>query len=185
MQLSDDEIDDYASRLVALLERFGVVVTSPGPAEPVDILEADDGSLSFEDNGRIAVWGCPNFGLGIGNQDEPLFTQGGVFQPANGVVQRAAPQPSVGQADIAEVFMNFLLRPEVAAANANALGLSASNTEVMKPGLLDKALLNNTALYPDAIVEKVANHLLEWILHFADQKINAAHDRAYNEVLAK
>ena len=48
MQLSDEEVDDYASRLVALLERYGVAVTKPAPAEPVDILEADDGSLSFE-----------------------------------------------------------------------------------------------------------------------------------------
>ena len=48
MQLSDEEVDDYASRLVALLERFGVVLTKPGLYEPVDLLEADDGSLSFE-----------------------------------------------------------------------------------------------------------------------------------------
>jgi len=48
LQLSDEEIDDYASRLVALLERFGVALTKPGDAEPVDVLEADDGSLSFE-----------------------------------------------------------------------------------------------------------------------------------------
>lgn len=48
MQLSEDEVEDYASRLVALLERFGVVLTMPGPSEPVDLLEADDGSLSFE-----------------------------------------------------------------------------------------------------------------------------------------
>jgi hypothetical protein len=48
LQLSDEEVDDYASRLVALLERFGVVVSKPGPAERVEVLEADDGSLSFE-----------------------------------------------------------------------------------------------------------------------------------------
>ena len=48
MQLSDEGVDDYAARLVALLERFGVVLTKPGLDEPVDLLEADDGSLSFE-----------------------------------------------------------------------------------------------------------------------------------------
>lgn len=48
MQLSDDEVDDYASRLVALLERFGVVLTKPGLDEPEDLLESNDGSLSFE-----------------------------------------------------------------------------------------------------------------------------------------
>lgn len=85
----------------------------------------------------------------------------------------------------AEVFMNYLLRPEVAAKNANALGLSVSNIEVMKQGLIDKALLENKALYPDNIVDKVSKHQLEWILHFPDEKVNAAYDRAYNEVLAK
>lgn len=48
MQLSNEWVDDYASRLVALLERYGVVVSKPASSEPVEILEADDGSLSFE-----------------------------------------------------------------------------------------------------------------------------------------
>jgi hypothetical protein len=48
VQLADAEVDDYASRLVELLERYGVVVRKPAPDEPVEILEADDGSLSFE-----------------------------------------------------------------------------------------------------------------------------------------
>jgi hypothetical protein len=48
VELSDEEVDEYATRLVALLERFGDVRTKPGVSEPVDLLEADDGSLSFE-----------------------------------------------------------------------------------------------------------------------------------------
>lgn len=48
MELSDPAVDDYASRLIDLLERWGVVLTKPAPGEPAEILEADDGSLTFE-----------------------------------------------------------------------------------------------------------------------------------------
>lgn len=48
MQLAGPAIDDYAVRIAELLERYGVVLTVPGPGHPVEVLEADDGSLSFE-----------------------------------------------------------------------------------------------------------------------------------------
>jgi hypothetical protein len=48
-----DELDDYVSRVVELLERYGVVITKPGADEDLEILEADDGSLSFEVRGSL------------------------------------------------------------------------------------------------------------------------------------
>jgi hypothetical protein len=48
VQLPDAEVDDYAARLVELLERYGVAIRKPAPGENLEILEADDGSLSFE-----------------------------------------------------------------------------------------------------------------------------------------
>lgn len=48
MQLASAAVDDYASRVAELLERYGVVLTKPAPGRPVEVLEADDGSLSFE-----------------------------------------------------------------------------------------------------------------------------------------
>jgi hypothetical protein len=48
VQLAGPAVDDYASRIAELLERYGVVLTKPGPGEPVEVLEADDRSLSFE-----------------------------------------------------------------------------------------------------------------------------------------
>ena len=53
MQLAGPAVDDYASRIVELLERYGVVLSKPGPGEPVEVLEADDGSLSFEVAGSL------------------------------------------------------------------------------------------------------------------------------------
>jgi hypothetical protein len=48
VELSNPEVDDYASRLIELLERWGVVLTKPPLGESAEILEADGGSLSFE-----------------------------------------------------------------------------------------------------------------------------------------
>ncbi len=48
MQLSGLAVDDYVARLVELFERYGVALTKPGPGDSAEILEADDGSLSFE-----------------------------------------------------------------------------------------------------------------------------------------
>lgn len=53
MQLAGPAVDDYASRVALLLERYGVVLTKPAPGEPVEVLEADDGSLSFELAGSL------------------------------------------------------------------------------------------------------------------------------------
>lgn len=48
MELSDPAVDDYASRLVEVLERWGIVLTKPALGQPAEVLEAGDGSLSFE-----------------------------------------------------------------------------------------------------------------------------------------
>ena len=48
MELSSPAVDDYVSRLVELLERYGVVLTKPAQGSLAEVLEADDGSLSFE-----------------------------------------------------------------------------------------------------------------------------------------
>ena len=48
VQLAGPAVDDYASRIAELLERCGVVLMKPVLGKPVEVLEADDGSLSFE-----------------------------------------------------------------------------------------------------------------------------------------
>lgn len=53
MQLGGAAVDDYASRIAELLERYGVLLTKPGLGEPVEVLEADDGSLSFDLRGAL------------------------------------------------------------------------------------------------------------------------------------
>ena len=47
------ELEDHVSRVVALLERYGATITKPAAEEDLEILEADDGSLSFEVTGSL------------------------------------------------------------------------------------------------------------------------------------
>lgn len=52
-QVSDSELDEYAARLVELLERYGVTVTKPAPGESIEVLQSRDMSLSFELSGSL------------------------------------------------------------------------------------------------------------------------------------
>jgi hypothetical protein len=52
-QLAYGELDEYASRVVELLERYGISLSRPAPGESIEVLEADDGSLSLEVRGSL------------------------------------------------------------------------------------------------------------------------------------
>ena len=78
----------------------------------------------------------------------------------------------------AEVFINFMLRPDIAALNANALAFPTPNAETLKQGLIDKDLLANTAIYPDI---KAMGNKLEFLTR-GDAKAQALFDRAWTEV---
>ena len=84
----------------------------------------------------------------------------------------------------AEVFINYMLRPAVAAKNANALGMSTSNLGVMQQNLVDPKLLADKNVYPDiASLEKAGT--LEWLYRFQNQKITDGYQEAYDMVLTK
>jgi spermidine/putrescine transport system substrate-binding protein len=78
----------------------------------------------------------------------------------------------------AEVFLNFLLRPEIAALNANKLAFPTPNGEALKQGLIDKDLLGNQAIYPDL---QAMGGKLEFLTR-GDAKVQALFDRAWTEV---
>jgi spermidine/putrescine transport system substrate-binding protein len=61
----------------------------------------------------------------------------------NMVVPRGAPSQHS-----AEVFINFMLRPDMAARNANDIGAATPNGRVLREKLIDPAMLNDTSLYP-------------------------------------
>lgn len=51
-------------------------------------------------------------------------------------------------AENAHIFINYMLRPEIAARNSNAISYANGNLESQK--LVDKDVLNNKSVYPDA-----------------------------------
>jgi spermidine/putrescine transport system substrate-binding protein len=78
----------------------------------------------------------------------------------------------------AEVFINFLLRPDIAALNANKLAFPTPNAEALKQNLIDKVLLDNKAIYPDIAG---MGKQLEFLTR-GDAKAQALFDRAWTEV---
>ncbi|MCS7061811.1 MAG: spermidine/putrescine ABC transporter substrate-binding protein [Anaerolineae bacterium] len=78
----------------------------------------------------------------------------------------------------AEVFLNFILRPDIAALNANALGYPTTNSEAVRLGLIDPALAQNPTIYPDL---KSWGNRLEFLKHF-EGNVQALYDRAWTEV---
>ena len=78
----------------------------------------------------------------------------------------------------AEIFINFLLRPDIAALNANDRKFPTPNAEAVKKGLVDKDLIDNKAIYPD--VAGLGNKL-EYLVR-GDAKAQALYDKAWTAV---
>ncbi len=78
----------------------------------------------------------------------------------------------------AEVFLNFMLRPDIAAENANLMGYPTTNSEAVRQGLVDRALTQDKTIYPDV---KAWGSRLEFLKHF-EGETQALYDRAWTEV---
>ncbi|MCS6773997.1 MAG: spermidine/putrescine ABC transporter substrate-binding protein [Anaerolineae bacterium] len=78
----------------------------------------------------------------------------------------------------AEAFINFLCRPDIAALNANDIGLSTPNAEALRQGLIDPKLASDKAIYPD--VQAMGNKL-EY-LRKGSPKMDELYQRAFDEV---
>lgn len=78
----------------------------------------------------------------------------------------------------AEVFLNFMLRPDIAAENANLMGYPTANSEAIRQGLVDPALIQDKMIYPDV---KAWGSRLEFLKHF-EGDTQALYDRAWTEV---
>jgi spermidine/putrescine-binding protein len=78
----------------------------------------------------------------------------------------------------AEVFIDFLLRPEIAAELSNSLGLATPSAEALKQGLIDKKLVEDKAVYPDIIgMGKALDYLKK-----GDPAVDELFQRAFDEL---
>ncbi|MFN3704484.1 MAG: PotD/PotF family extracellular solute-binding protein [Thermoflexales bacterium] len=78
----------------------------------------------------------------------------------------------------AEVFINFLCRPDIAAENANEIGLATPCIEAIKQGLIDEALIKDKTVYPDVAAMGSA---LEF-LRKGDPAVDELFQRAFDEI---
>jgi spermidine/putrescine transport system substrate-binding protein len=80
----------------------------------------------------------------------------------------------------AGVFIDFVLRPEIAALNASAIGAATPNAEVLRRKLLDAAVLNDALIYPDV---SVSGDRFEWLLPLT-LETNTRYQAIFDEVKA-
>ncbi len=80
----------------------------------------------------------------------------------------------------AEVFINFLCRTDIAAENANQIGLATPSAEALRQGLIAKELVEDKAVYPDIAAMGDA---LEF-LRKGDPEVDELYQRAFDEIKA-
>jgi putrescine transport system substrate-binding protein len=78
-------------------------------------------------------------------------------------------------ADAAHAFINFLLRPEVAAKNSNLVAYANGN--LASQTLVDPAVLNDPGVYPDA-----ATMARLYVIHAHDAKTQRAINRLWTKI---
>jgi spermidine/putrescine transport system substrate-binding protein len=89
----------------------------------------------------------------------------------NFLIPKAAPSPYT-----AATFINFMLRPEIAAENSRAIGAASPNQTALSRGLLDPAQVSDPTVYPDLIN---TNGRFEWLVN-----LTAAQTARYDAILA-
>lgn len=80
----------------------------------------------------------------------------------------------------AEVFINFLCRTDIAAENANQIGLATPSAEALRQGLIAKELVEDKAVYPDIAAMGDA---LEF-LRKGNPEVDELYQRAFDEIKA-
>ncbi|MCS7055429.1 MAG: spermidine/putrescine ABC transporter substrate-binding protein [Thermoflexales bacterium] len=80
----------------------------------------------------------------------------------------------------AEVFINFLCRTDIAAENANEIGLATPSAEALRQGLIAKELIEDKAVYPDVAA---MGNALEF-LRKGNPEVDELYQRAFDEIKA-
>lgn len=156
-------IDDSRSTIGIALKLLGY---DPNSTDEDEIAEARDFLIANGDNVITIAEDDGQAMLARGEVDIALEYSGDVYQimvdcdcddfaysiPIEGsiadislmVVLEDAPNPA-----LAEVFMDYILDPVVNAMIVNDTLYATPNTAAIESGIIDEALLNNTAVFPD------------------------------------
>jgi spermidine/putrescine transport system substrate-binding protein len=77
----------------------------------------------------------------------------------------------------AEVFIDFMLRPEIAAVNARSVGAATPNDAALRLNLIDAAILSDPAIYPNL---NEAKDKFEWL-----EPLPEATELEYEQILTE
>ncbi len=163
---SVDEINAAKQALIDLKKRVNYTLTD-SPGARTNLVASDTiASMIYTNDAVGARSENPNLVYVIPGDVTTVWQD-------NNCVPKGAPSKYT-----AEVFMDFLCRPEISAQNANELGLSTPNAEALKKGLIDKSLTEDKAVYPDIAGLGKA---LEYIKK-GDPAVDELFQRAYDEL---
>jgi spermidine/putrescine transport system substrate-binding protein len=163
-----EEIDAAKKALIDLKKKANYALTD-SPGAKTNLVAGDSvGSMIYTND---AV-------LGIAENADIVYLLPGdittVWQDCN-CIPKGAPSKYT-----AEVFIDFLNRPEIAAELSNELGLATPNLDAVKNGLIDKKLADDKAVYPDLVAMK---NQLEY-LKKGDPAVDELYQRAFDEIKA-
>jgi spermidine/putrescine transport system substrate-binding protein len=131
-----------------------------------DLLSADETVMAHSWSGDVFM---------VAEEDERIWyiipKEGGVIWADNLCIPTSAPNKHT-----AEVFINYLLRPEVAAANSNFTWYATPNSAAEE--FIDEEILEEPAIYPPPDVMKK----LEWLEDVGDA--TPLYERLWTEVKA-
>lgn len=162
-------LDDQRAIIGLALKKLGYSFNETDPAkleqakvellklkENIKIFDSDSPKTSLI-NGEAAVgyvWGAEAVLAQAENSDIKVFfpKEGIYLWQDNFVIPNGAENK-----DNAELFINFLLEPEISAEISKSFPYANPNTEAHK--LMDKETLENKAIYPDADIIKKGEHL--------------------------
>jgi spermidine/putrescine transport system substrate-binding protein len=162
---SPDEINAARDALIA--QKQFVKAYSDSPTAATNLVAGDViAAMIYTNDANVAASQNPNIVYVIPGNVSTVWQD-------NMAIPAGAPSKYT-----AEVFINFMLQPDISAQNTNEMGLNSPNAEVIRLGLLDKALTSNPAIYPDIVAMGDA---LEY-LRKGDPKVDELYQRAWDEV---
>jgi spermidine/putrescine transport system substrate-binding protein len=136
--LDEDEIEEAAEYLIDNGENVVAIAGDDGQ----DLLQRGDVDAAVEYNGDIFQiifdCECEDFAYVIPAEGTVVWTD-------NMVIPSDAPNP-----ELAMVFMDYILNPQVSADLANFVAYGSPNRASIELGLIDEVLLTDPGIYPDA-----------------------------------
>jgi spermidine/putrescine-binding protein len=163
---SGEEIESAKQVLIALKKRVNFSLTD-SPSAKSNLVAGDSFASMIYTNDAV---------IGRSEKADIVYVIPGdvstIWQD-NNCIPKGAPSKYT-----AEVFMNFLLRPDISAALSNELGLATPSAEAIKQGLIDKALVEDKAVYPDIVgMGKGLDYLKK-----GDPAVDELFQRAFDEL---